>query len=191
MAQYYFLVASLPFLSYENPDAVPPEVFLKTAAEHLTGTDYEILESAQLEPADGPGTDLPTLVQWNRFERGLRNELVRVRAAGLGVDPEQYVRPDMAGRQWTDESGVATVAREAVGEESPLSGEDVLGRARWARLDDLETGHFFDIDRLVIYSLKLQLLARKRLFDREGGEKAFRAATEKIMNDYYQEQGDV
>ena len=35
------------------------------------------------------------------------------------------MRTDSAGRDFTDMSGVMETAREAVGEESPLSGEDL------------------------------------------------------------------
>ncbi|MFW5685010.1 MAG: DUF2764 family protein, partial [Spirochaetota bacterium] len=85
---------------------------------------------------------------------------------------------------------IGEAAREAFSHDSPLSGEDALDRARWRFLDDLEAGHYFDLDRVVIYFLKLQLLARRRLFTRTRGEERYAGITERIMNDYYQEHNE-
>jgi len=193
VSEYYFLVASLPFLSYDSEHALAPEEFLASAHEHLTPGDYATVAGARIDaPLElASGSRLAMVADWQRFERGLRNELVKVRAAKLETDAAQYVRTDEAGGDDTDRPGLADTAREAFGEESPLSGEDLLGRARWQFLNELEVGHFFDVDRLVIYHLKLQILARRRQFNRDDGERIFTAATNKIMNDYYQEQGKV
>ena len=49
----------------------------------------------------------------------------------------------------------------------------VLLRHRWSLLDDFEVGHYFDIERLIIYYLKLQILWRKQQFNREDGTNVF------------------
>ena len=49
MSQYYFLVASLPFLSYDGERAAVPEEFLASAREHLTPRDYAIVSSARID----------------------------------------------------------------------------------------------------------------------------------------------
>ncbi|MEE8440413.1 MAG: DUF2764 family protein [Spirochaetia bacterium] len=190
MSQYYFFVASLPFLSYDNEDQSTPEGFLADARKHLTPHECATVSRARIDaPVDlEPGP--PVVTSWQRFERGLRNELVKVRAAKLDGDAAEYLRVDEAGSDDTDRTGLADTARGAFAEESPLTGEDLLGRARWEFLNELEVGHFFDLDRLVIYYLKLQILARKRRFNRTDGERVFRLAKDKIVNDYYQEQGN-
>lgn len=159
------------------------------ASSHLSEKDLEALRRARIDAPVELEEDPPCVVSWQRFERGLRNELVRLRAAKKGRDPADYVRRDEAGNDDSDRMGIAEAAREAYGEESPLSGEAALNRLRWAFLDELEVGHFFDLDRLIVYYLKLQILARKRMFSRDEGERVFTATMEKIMNDYYQEQG--
>lgn len=191
MSQYYFLSASLPYLTYDEEHARTPEEFLTEARDHLTATDLQMLSRASIDAPVELQTAPQVISEWQRFERGLRNELVRIRAAARSADPERYVRRDEGGADETDHSGVPEIAREAFGEESPLSGEDVLARARWRFLDELEVGHYFDLDKLIVYYLKLQLIARRRQFTTEAGREAFTAATEKIMNEYYQEQGDV
>jgi hypothetical protein len=189
VSQYYYFVASLPGLSYETERAQTPESFLEDARAHLSRGDAEALMRARIDAPVELESGPQSVVSWQRFERGLRNALVRIRAARKGVDATEYIRADEHGRDDSDRPGLEDAAREAFGEESPLSGEAALNRLRWAFLDELEVGHFFDLDRVIIHYLKLQILARKAMFTREDGERVFTAATEKITNDYYQEQG--
>jgi len=46
-------------------------------------------------------------------------------------------------------------------------------RARWSFLEELEVRHAFDVERLVVYSLKLRLLERRALLDPDGGRERF------------------
>jgi len=69
--------------------------------------------------------------------------------------------------------GSAELAAEAAGMINPLEAESLLNRARWQFLEQLEVGHYFDVERLVVYSLKLQLLERIALYDREKGRERF------------------
>jgi hypothetical protein len=191
VSQYYFLVASLPSLSFDIMHAPEPEDFLESVREHTSASVYEAVKSARIDaPIDL--VERPVLVnRWQRFERALRNALVKVRASSAAIDAAAYVRTDAAGGDETDQSGVSDIAKDAFAEESPLSTENVLGKARWRFLDDLETGHYFDADRLIVYYLKLQLLARRRQLNREDGERLYKEATDKIMTDYYEERGNV
>jgi len=112
-----------------------------------------------------------------------------MRARG-SADPSDFIRLDRDGNDNTDPVELAEAAREAYNHESPLSGEDILNRARWSHLDELEVGHFFDLDRVIVYYLRLQILARRRIFTRSEGERLFAAINERIMNDYYQERSE-
>ena len=191
MSQYYFLVASLPLLTYENKDAIEPFEFLDVLADHLPQDERELVSAATIDaPLDTTRTGQTTLDRWRDFERGLRNALVGLRAPGKSVEASRHIRLDEAGHANTEPSEIAEGSREAFAHESPLSGEDQLNRVRWQFLDDLEVGHFFDLDRIVIYYLRLQLLARRRLFTRANGEERFERINETIMNEYYQEQSE-
>jgi hypothetical protein len=191
VSQYYFLVASLPLLTYENKDAVEPSEFLEVLADHLPQEERELVATATIDaPLDVSPTGQRTIDLWRDFERGLRNALVELRAPGASVEASRYLRLDEAGHDNTDPAEIAEGSREAFAQESPLSGEDQLNRVRWHFLDDLEVGHFFDFDRIVIYYLRLQLLARRRLFTRANGEERFARINETIMNEYYQEQSE-
>jgi hypothetical protein len=43
---------------------------------------------------------------------------------------------------------------------SPLDAEKALDETRWKALDELATGHYFDLDFLISYALKLRILER-------------------------------
>lgn len=191
MSQYYFLVASLPVLSYEEKDASEPSAFIELLQDHLAPADLATVSAASIDaPLDPVTTGQPTLDRWRSFERGVRNALVRLRAPGRSTEATTHLRLDAAGDDHADAVEIGDAARESFGQESPLSGEDQLSRARWAHLDELEVGHFFDLDRVIIYYLKLQILARRRLFNRSDGEERFAHINESIMNEYYQEQSE-
>ena len=41
---------------------------------------------------------------------------------------------------------------------------------QWKILDELESEHLFDLDFLIVYSLKLQIIERKISFNRDIGQ---------------------
>ena len=67
------------------------------------------------------------------------------------------------------------LAREAFGQADPAVAEESMNRARWQFLESLELGHAFDLQRLLIYSIKLQLLERKNAMTTAKGEERFQA----------------
>ena len=57
--------------------------------------------------------------------------------------------------------------------ESPLDGELVIERERWAVVERLQVGHYFDTEALVAYGLKLRILERTARFEVERGRAAY------------------
>ena len=167
MAQYYYLVASFPLLFFDSEH--PPEIdsFLALCGEHLSPRDLRVVRAAELAAAPDASSGCGVLTRWRVWDTALRNELVRLRAKQRGIDPDPYLRE---GEQLVS---VAEVARAAVSQELPLAAELTLERARWEYLDELEAGHYFDLEKVVIYYLRLQILHRKAQFDPEAGTAAF------------------
>jgi hypothetical protein len=66
--------------------------------------------------------------------------------------------------------------------EDPLEGELSIEREKWSFLERLETGHFFDLEALVAYALKLQILERRALFEAERGETSYKTAYSEILD---------
>ncbi len=148
-------------LFYDGDLPMSRSTFLEMCGIELTDGDYRLIENTSYDFSRAQPTS-SALDAWHAWEGALRNELAGLRAQTKGWEAEKYIR------EGPEAFGVEQIAREAMG-GSPLAGENVLNRARWAFLDELETGHHFDMEKLVVYFLKLQILERKASFDKEKG----------------------
>ncbi|HSV56469.1 MAG TPA: hypothetical protein VLH39_05105 [Magnetospirillaceae bacterium] len=180
MAAYYYLRSTLPTLLSGSPPPFSSRGLLERCEGRMRPADYLVLQSAL---SDHPFADVASetrrsraLFRYRAWEKGLRNELTRIRAGRTGKTPERYLRS--GDPEW---DGIR-VARAAAQCEDPLEGELLIERERWACLERLETGHFFDLEALVAYALKLRVLERKALFDSERGEGVYTAAYREILS---------
>ena len=134
------------------------ENFLALAEEHLSLKDLNIIKRTQIVPLkdiDDVEDALPTLREWKKFEATLRNEIAKTRAVKKSKDQSEYIR----GENYRDPF-LAHFAQWVSSEDSPLEAERAIDKKRWEKIEDLSKGHYFDIDYLVAYALKLQILAR-------------------------------
>ncbi len=175
--QYYYTVAALPMLFYDTPPgSISTESFIDFCSDWLSPEDFDCLTKASLS-IEGPMTERYPIVQkWVNWECTLRNELVKLRAQKKGEEAFRYMQ------ECDSVVGIEELAREAFVQESPLVGEDILNRGRWQFLEELETGHHFDIERLIVYFLKLQLLERKGRFDKQAGKERYSEVFVKITD---------
>ena len=151
-------------LFYKEDLPISRQAFLEMCGIELVDDDYRLIENASIRSLDGVGPTCRALDAWREWEGTLRNELVNVRAQTKGYEAEKYLR------EGPEAFGVERTAREAAGDSSPLAAEHTMNRARWSFLDELEVGHHFDMEKLVIYFLKFQILERKASFDKEKGK---------------------
>ncbi|MBN2049116.1 MAG: DUF2764 family protein [Spirochaetales bacterium] len=177
MGQYYFAVGSLPMLFYGGNTGPDRETFLRICEENCTKKDYILLSQASLTPREEKRTRSTVINGWNAWETALRNELVLLRGKGKGKDSGKEVRESDA--FYTD---VADLAREAYSQDSPFQAEELLNHARWQRLEELEAGHHFDMEKLLVYYLKLQLNERKASFSKETGKEQFSRIYSDVRN---------
>lgn len=177
MSQYYYLVSTLSLLSYDSEHMASTEYFLEQCEKWLTAGDYLILKDAGISEFDFHKAGCALLDKWQVWEVNLRNELVKLRAQKKGLEVDAYLV------EVTEVLGTADIAREAAAQESPLTAEELLNRARWSFLDDLEVGRFFTIEKLIIYYLRLQILERKRLFNREAGSERYKSIYQHITKE--------
>jgi hypothetical protein len=96
-----------------------------------------------------------TIQKWLAFDAALRNELVKIRAQHKHADPLKYLR-----RESREDFLLSHIALAAHRNPSLVEGEKSLDQARWKVLDEIETGHYFDNDYLLVYGYKLKLLER-------------------------------
>jgi hypothetical protein len=95
------------------------------------------------------------LEAWVIFEVTLRNALVTARAKRLGLDEKDYlVATDLA------QSGeeLAALVSEWSAAATPLAGQQVLLRGRWAWLIENDAWFSFRDDELAAYAVRLMLL---------------------------------
>ncbi len=159
---------------------MPYAEFLERARNLIPADDYETLSGGRIfAPEDGSfptgSGRSPLLGEYLAWEIGLRNELVKARAQALGKTAERFLRPGEPGFE------AARIAHAAVACDDPLEAELLIERERWALIDRLETGHYFDLEALVAYGLKLQALERRARFQVERGEAAYTNAYESIL----------
>ena len=173
MGQYYFTVSSLPWLDFESEPPVSMDTFNDVCESTLREEDYSLVKKASLDDFDFE-TANPVLKRWTVFEQSLRNELAKLRGANLGIDAQKYVK------QFIDNTTTPAIAAGAFKQETPLKTELYLQKERWTFLDELEAGHFFDVENLIVYSLRLQILERKVQFKKDAGNENFTEIYEQI-----------
>jgi Protein of unknown function (DUF2764) len=170
--RFYFLIASLPHLAWEEAPRLNVGSFLQLCRDTVPARFCRWLESAELFQDRPRPAPVPLLQRWYDREHALRNELARRRALRLEVEENRDLREAPF-----DETAVR-LAERVMNMESPWAAEEALDRARWAFLDELEVFHYFDFERLLVYGLKLRLWERRRTFDKEKGRDRFQAFLE-------------
>ncbi|MCK5153128.1 MAG: hypothetical protein KAQ93_02115, partial [Spirochaetales bacterium] len=161
MDQYYYAVSSLPFLDFDNHPLIKVDEFMSICKSTLIEKDFEIISSVSLTELDKMDTGTAVVKKWLSWEGTLRNEIVKLRAASLNVESGSYLY------EIETNSEAPAAARNAYKMNSPLMAEEALDKARWYLLDELEHGHHFDLEKLIVYSLRLQILERKSMFTTE------------------------
>lgn len=165
MGQYYYPVAALPLLFFDSPPPLKEEDFLSQVTPWLSAKDAETLFNSDNSNISNCHNN--TLSSWITWNRSLKNELVKLRAQKKNADPDTYLREGPV--YWH----LADRARECFIQESPLASEIQLLKLKWNYLDELETGHYFDLEYLLIYLLKLKILIKKGLYTQELGSLNF------------------
>jgi len=178
MAEYYYLVCSLPDINWESEPSLKSDRFLTLCADWLSEAEKNTLANLTLTPpaprdtsdffaekSDLPMAAEPVVKNWYRWETALRNRLVRQRA-GAGQDVGKLLRgePEMI---CEIEVGIT----EAWNHADPQEREHVIDRLRWRFLEELENSNTFNFGYLCLYKLKLLIkekwLPRRRENGRE------------------------
>jgi len=167
LSQYYFLVSSLPYLTKDSTVQLTVSSFMELCREQLTKNDLNIIEKCSLDNFIIGKNINSTYLRWQLWEINLRNELLKLRSQKKGAQQDKYlVSCDRIIE--TDE-----VARNAFNQASPLDAENMMDNARWNLIESMEVGNYFNLEKLILYSLKLQILEKKASYNKELGIKEF------------------
>jgi hypothetical protein len=166
---YYYFVASLPFLEFGTRCPTCLEDFLEQAERLLPADDFALVRQA-LSVAGGeefvPGHRV--VREWREFIHTFRGQAVLARAPKLKKDPANYQRGEKGYSQV-----VADALAAAEKAPDPLAAERIIDQLLWDRCDQLGEGHSFDLDFLLVFALKLQILKRVEQVDSVQGRHLF------------------
>jgi len=177
MAVFYYLISSLPMLSYDETPKITSEKFIESCEDSLSSNDFSELRNIQLvPPADYSFFSNKEVRKWYDWDTSLRNALVRLRAGKVAFESEGDLRTE--GDFFSE---INKGVQEAMSRTSPLEKEEYLDQMRWARLTDLESGHNYDFSVLCLYRLKLMLCEKREHWDRVHGNENF----DKIIDNIY------
>lgn len=157
MFSYYtYLIASLPTLYFGMKPFFSLEEFFSLCARHIPEADLvRIKEAIEKPDYQVNAKEISFLKKWHNFNLALRTELSRLRAArkkvGLLAHPKEEVFIS---------SEIMHVANLAYRSPNILEAERILDLARWHFLEEASVGHFFDLETLIAYALKLKILWR-------------------------------
>lgn len=214
MAGYYYAVAALPSLFLDSEPPIEWDELLTFLRGQLSPVDLKRLPGAELEePAvrvvldaarrpeesesdhgssdsgDITASDLAesvetlsaAAVEFRSFDRALRNALVEARSDNAERVNRSIRRGDVGYAARAEEA-----AREAINSD-PLEAERYLDRVRFDFLSELEVGHHFDFENIVIYCLKLQIIIRRAARTDAAGRDVF----ERSYNAVLERMGDI
>jgi len=157
MADFYpYLISSLPMLHFGMRPPFSFEQFLDRCRPFVPEKDFSLLRTLPPPERYLDSSKRHGIIQkWIQLDTALRNEVVKVRAHKKQVDPAMYLRPE----GYSSPSLAQEVTAATMG-ESLLEVEQSLDERRWRLLEELATGHYFDLDSLIIYAYKLGILQR-------------------------------
>lgn len=164
MSKYYYLVASLPYLRFDAAEIpIEKKIFLDECKKWLSPPELDMLNSATIGYGEVKGQETGIVKNWKTFNAGLIESLAKERSGGA-QNNNAYMQADLV--------------KDVFVQGTPLLMEKRTEQIRWQYLDDNEKYYFFDLNTLIIYYLKLQILERLARFDKDEGEKLFYEACE-------------
>ncbi|MCL2805447.1 MAG: hypothetical protein FWD26_05865 [Treponema sp.] len=185
MALYYYLMAQLPSLFYDQKPPMSSQAFRELAVSNLNKIDADLMQYLSLEmPSDTGKKDSKKIKScefinsWRQWERTLRLNLARYRFLKLHSDETAETSSELP---VMPADAYATAAIAFTQEGSPLDGEILLDKARWAAIDLMTGSEYFDRNNVFAYYLKLLLMERRQLFILENGFSEYKTLYAEIM----------
>jgi hypothetical protein len=159
MDKYYYIISLLPTLAFDKQPDIGVDYFMTEAEKWTSGRDFRLLASLDLGDVEVHPSDPKSLKEIKAAELAIRSDLVSWR------------REKRAGREHKPTAFSVSLVKEG----NPLLIEKNLLKLRWDLLSEKELDHHFDLDVLIFYRLKLQILQRLAQFDKEKGLEKYKS----------------
>ena len=165
MREYFYTIVALETIKPDEKAPVSEADFLRLAEDTIDARDYQVLIKSRWGATGPAGNDFADhILTW---EKELRLELAKNRIASMKLDPPPPLPHSDGSFNMQDK------VRNVLALDSPLDMEMALNQLRWSFLEDMGACHFFDIEALVVYYMKLQIVLRRENFQKELGKEAF------------------
>lgn len=162
MDKYYYLIAELPTLFFGKEPGISVEKFLEEAQNWMDAKDYQVLSQVDMNDFDAKKKVNLVYDGYKFFENKIRADIALWREA---QKRDQEYKP-------------SNFPVSMIKEGNPLEIEIRFMEMRWQFIDELEREHHFDLGFLILYYLKLQILRRYFIFNKEQGFKKFQKLCE-------------
>ena len=206
MSNFEYIIASLPYLTadFKYSGQAGFNSVISDIKRDLDDRDSELVEFL-LDGFQDKGLDADFyakalrhrnrfLREYFRFDLNLRNAKVRYLNAQLGREPDQDVMTgadeeaedvDIDGFRFTGGE-----FEEAQKVDAVLAMPDLVAREKglddvlWDKIDSLATFHYFDIEAVLAYIAKLNIVTRWLNLDEEVGRDVFRRLLKDVRGTY-------
>jgi hypothetical protein len=166
LKNHYYTLAALGTIRLGEKIPVTEEYFLQFAEDTIDAKSYQVLLKSRWGLTEPTGFSFADrILSW---EKGLRLELAKARALKLPFDAP--LNPEASKGSYN----LLEQVRAATALDSPLDAERYLDQLRWSFLEEAGAHHYFDLEALVVYYLKLQLALRQEKFKVELGRDSFK-----------------
>jgi uncharacterized protein YqfB (UPF0267 family) len=181
---FEYLISSLPHLSFQNTVEAKErtlsilhkynasgasneqvvEILNDEAAKFLSGralTLFETMDLKNIHEEAFQESNINALTAYSRFSFKLKEDLRELRMA------------KKSGEVASPSNKMETI----IGKGSPLQKEINLIKYQWAKVEEVSSGHFANIEALITYKIKLMLLLRWWSFNESIGLQNFKELT--------------
>jgi hypothetical protein len=166
LKNHYYTLAALKTIRLGEKIPITEEYFLQFAEDTIDAKSYQILLKSRWGLTEPTGFSFADrILSW---EKELRLELAKARILKLPFDTPPNLQASDGSYSLLEQ------VRAVMALDSPLDAERYLDQLRWSFLEETGARHYFDLEALVVYYLKLQLALRQEKFQVELGRDSFK-----------------
>ncbi|MBB6043147.1 hypothetical protein QIA34_01030 [Borreliella yangtzensis] len=162
---YYYVLSSLPYIDLKSLKDYNVSDFLSNVEISLSKKDFKFLKGLlefRVDKGKSRAVDL-----FSDFEDTIRYTLAALRAEKFGLSKDIYIESSYFSSYYL------SILRNICLKENSFEIELDLDLLKWQFLTDLEVGHEFDFEKVIIYFFKLRLFLRHNLFKEKLGIQNF------------------
>lgn len=175
MDKFYYIVSQLPTLFYDKESFMTIDRFMEEAGKWLAHRDYRILSMVDMNDTSQDMEGPRLWRDYRAFEKRFREDLAAWRKS---LRSGQEYKP-------------VHFPSSLVNEGNPLEVEKKLLEYRWNTIEAWEREHDFDLEFLILYLLKLQILRRLASFNKDKGMEVFQEVVNIHLDDLEAEREKV